>query len=216
MGRQARSDEQKQAKADRILSAATELYTERGFDETDVASIAAASGIAKGTFYLYFPTKEELFLTMYRRAWQDWTTEMKSGLTDPGLRHSIPKVVALLARTLGENRRLVELMAILHTRIEGNITGESALAFTEELRDDIEGLGQLLEEQLEFLQPGEGRMLMTRTRALIIGLSHLAYPAPVIADVLERPDMSLFRIDLPPAVSEMLMVMLMGLKGRRG
>ena len=216
MGRQARSDEQKQAKADRILSAATELYTERGFDETDVASIAAASGIAKGTFYLYFPTKEELFLTMYRRAWQDWTTEMKSGLTDPGLRHSIPKVVALLARTLGENRRLVELMAILHTRIEGNITGESALAFTEELRDDIEGLGQLLEEQLEFLQPGEGRMLMTRTRALIIGLSHLAYPAPVIAHVLERPDMSLFRIDLPPAVSEMLMVMLMGLKGRRG
>lgn len=45
----------------RILFAARTLVSEGGWTETQVASVAAAAGIATGTVYRYFPSKAELF-----------------------------------------------------------------------------------------------------------------------------------------------------------
>ena len=43
-----------------LLTAARRLFEERGFDAVTVADIADAAGVAKGTFYLYFDSKEGL------------------------------------------------------------------------------------------------------------------------------------------------------------
>jgi AcrR family transcriptional regulator len=45
----------------RILSCARTLVSEGGWREAQVASVAAAAGIATGTVYRYFPSKAELF-----------------------------------------------------------------------------------------------------------------------------------------------------------
>lgn len=45
---------------DDLLDAAVEVFRARGLETTTVADIAAAAGVAKGTFYLYFETKEQL------------------------------------------------------------------------------------------------------------------------------------------------------------
>ena len=47
-------------KHDRIVDAAYQLFLEQGFDEVSIQEIATRSGVAKGTFYLYFRDKEEL------------------------------------------------------------------------------------------------------------------------------------------------------------
>lgn len=46
---------------------ALRLWAEQGFDQTSVAAIAEAAGIAKGTFYLYFESKEALLVDVLRR-----------------------------------------------------------------------------------------------------------------------------------------------------
>ena len=54
---------------ERILAAATELIHARGFKETGLSDILAASGVPKGSFYHYFPSKEDLgreLLVRYR------------------------------------------------------------------------------------------------------------------------------------------------------
>ncbi len=54
---------------DRILAAATELIHKRGFKETGLSDILAASGVPKGSFYFYFKSKEDLgreLLVRYR------------------------------------------------------------------------------------------------------------------------------------------------------
>ena len=214
MGRRATSEEQKRAKRERILMAARRLYESRSYDEVDVATIAEESGIAKGTVYLYFRTKEEIFAELCRHAYADWYAALKKGLDDPSLRHSIPKVVDLIGSSLRERRELLDLIAILHTRLEPNISPELALELRLEMKEAIEDIGPLLEDQLGFLLPGEGMMLLLRTEALVIGLSHLADPAPTVAEVIDRDDMALFRVDLSRAIGEMLMVMMMGLKSR--
>src|SRR5262245_29500248 len=45
---------------DQIVTAAVELWLEDGFDAVSVEAIARRAGLAKGTVYLYFRTKEEI------------------------------------------------------------------------------------------------------------------------------------------------------------
>ena len=45
----------------RLLEAAAEQFAERGFDVTNIDQVALAAGVAKGTIYNYFSSKEELF-----------------------------------------------------------------------------------------------------------------------------------------------------------
>jgi AcrR family transcriptional regulator len=47
-----------------ILSAATDLFRHRGFDVVTVQSIAAKAGVAAGTVYLYFPSKEAILVAL--------------------------------------------------------------------------------------------------------------------------------------------------------
>lgn len=44
-----------------IISAATRLFAERGYQVADMEAIAAGAEVGKGTVYRYFPTKEQLF-----------------------------------------------------------------------------------------------------------------------------------------------------------
>ncbi|MGO4567024.1 TetR/AcrR family transcriptional regulator [Rhizobium sp. 2YAF20] len=45
----------------KIINAALTVFIEKGYANTSVADIAGSAGIAKGTPYRYFPTKEQLF-----------------------------------------------------------------------------------------------------------------------------------------------------------
>lgn len=47
-----------------ILEAATQLFRERGFDVTTVQAIAGKAGVAAGTVYLYFPSKEAILVSL--------------------------------------------------------------------------------------------------------------------------------------------------------
>src|SRR4051812_42850809 len=56
------------ARREMILDAAAELFAAKGFHETSVGEIAAASGISKIVLYDHFASKEELFLELTRAA----------------------------------------------------------------------------------------------------------------------------------------------------
>jgi len=54
-------------KAEAILAAALELFVERGFHGTSVPSVAERAGVAAGTIYHYFSSKEALVNALYKR-----------------------------------------------------------------------------------------------------------------------------------------------------
>jgi len=56
----------KDARPDEIISAALELFVERGYAATRLEDVAARAGISKGTLYLYFENKEDLFKAVVR------------------------------------------------------------------------------------------------------------------------------------------------------
>jgi AcrR family transcriptional regulator len=58
----------KEARPGEIIDAALRLFADRGYAATKLEDVATAAGIGKGTIYLYFPTKEDLFRAVVRQA----------------------------------------------------------------------------------------------------------------------------------------------------
>lgn len=63
----ARWRRRKEARPAEILNAALACFAERGFAATRLDDVAARAGITKGTLYLYFRNKEELFKAVVRQ-----------------------------------------------------------------------------------------------------------------------------------------------------
>lgn len=58
----------KAARPQELVAAALALFVERGYAATRLEDVAAAAGVSKGTVYLYFANKEELFKTVVRES----------------------------------------------------------------------------------------------------------------------------------------------------
>jgi len=56
----------KEARPQELLQAALELFVEKGYSAARSEEVAARAGVSKGTLYLYFPSKQELFKAVVR------------------------------------------------------------------------------------------------------------------------------------------------------
>lgn len=63
-----RWERRKDARPQELLAAALDHFVERGFAATRLDDVARAAGVSKGTLYLYFPSKEELFKAVVRES----------------------------------------------------------------------------------------------------------------------------------------------------
>ncbi|BCJ91319.1 TetR family transcriptional regulator [Terrihabitans soli] len=53
--------DEREARTNALLAAALDVFLERGFESARLDEVAQRAGVAKGTLYLYFPSKEALF-----------------------------------------------------------------------------------------------------------------------------------------------------------
>jgi AcrR family transcriptional regulator len=104
----------KQLRKENLYAAAVTLFRQRGFDETRVEEITRAAGVAKGTFFNYFPTKEDVLLYIGERHLSRLGGSMANGAAKQ-LSHERSAVAALklllrtFADSLNEDRDLVRL-----------------------------------------------------------------------------------------------------------
>src|SRR5512140_1758634 len=81
-----------------ILDAAYRVFAERGFEQATMAEIAVAAGVAKGTLYLYYPSKQDIY--------------------DAALRQSVVEVDARTRAALGSGRTVGEkIQAFIETKL---------------------------------------------------------------------------------------------------
>jgi AcrR family transcriptional regulator len=65
---QKRWERRKEARPAEIVAAALQLFSDRGFAATRLEDVATVAGVSKGTVYLYFESKEQLFEAVVREA----------------------------------------------------------------------------------------------------------------------------------------------------
>lgn len=70
--------------AEQLLSAAEELFAERGYRLTSVAQICARAGIATGSFYAHFSSKQEAFAAVIGRIGADLGSALRLAIEEAG------------------------------------------------------------------------------------------------------------------------------------
>jgi TetR/AcrR family fatty acid metabolism transcriptional regulator len=105
--RAAQADPPPAPKRDAILRAAIDTFADRGYFNAQVADVARAAGVAAGTVYLYFKSKDDLLISIFERSMRDGLSrgrEAVADLEDP------PERLRRLARghlaRLGSDRNL--------------------------------------------------------------------------------------------------------------
>ena len=69
-------------KRDAILRAAIDVFAERGFFNAQVADVARAAGVAAGTVYLYFKSKDDLLVSIFDRSMRDGLAAGRAAVVD--------------------------------------------------------------------------------------------------------------------------------------
>ena len=207
----AMTEAQKEARRADILRVALHRFTLTPYQELSMAATAEEAGVAKGTLYLYFKSKEEMFLSIYTDQLDGWLDELDRRLAEAGGEASIARLVGAIGESLGSRTQLLQLTAILHTVLEQNVDYAAAKRFKTWLKERVLKTGALMEKHLPFLKPGQGARLLMQIDALVIGFQHMAEPSGVMRQVLAEPDMALFRVDLEKSLLDSLRTLLMGL-----
>jgi TetR/AcrR family fatty acid metabolism transcriptional regulator len=94
-------------KRDAILRAAIDVFAERGFFNAQVADVARAAGVAAGTVYLYFKSKDDLLVSIFERSMRDGLTNGRAAVANlPDPRERLLRLARAHLARLGHDRNL--------------------------------------------------------------------------------------------------------------
>lgn len=83
--------------ASRILDAALQLFSKKGYEATSTREICELAGITKPTLYYFFESKEGVYRALVRAAFQEYEGIVEAGLTAPGsLRDKLKRFAELM------------------------------------------------------------------------------------------------------------------------
>jgi len=95
-----------------ILAAARQLLDQRGLEAMTMEEIAAAAGVAKGTLYLYFQSKDDLIQALITLVAENILKDLEAALQAPGLpSEKLRRVVSVLLDYLNRERLLFPIYA---------------------------------------------------------------------------------------------------------
>jgi AcrR family transcriptional regulator len=93
-----------------ILDAARKVFARHGFEGATVDEIADAAGLAKGTVYLYFPSKREIYLEALRHGISRLVEETRRNVAAaPATEAKVRAFIETRVRYAEENRNLVKI-----------------------------------------------------------------------------------------------------------
>jgi TetR/AcrR family transcriptional regulator, fatty acid metabolism regulator protein len=101
------------AKREAILRAAIEVFARRGYFSAQVADIARAAGVAAGTVYLYFRSKDDLLVSIFDKTMREAREEGRAaleGIADPVER--LHRIARLHLDRLGRDRDLAVVFQV--------------------------------------------------------------------------------------------------------
>lgn len=205
----ARSPADKDLRRAQLIAAATQLFADSDFDAVTIARVAERAGVAKGTAYLYFSTKETLFLELVRQALAQWLVDLSHRL---GRVRSAQAVPLVIAKSLAEKRDLRRLLVLLHSVIEPHIDEATAHSFKAFLRDLLGDVSGLIVRKIPGLTLATASTLVLQTHALVISLTQLAEPPAVIAKLMAQdPSLQPMQIEFEPFLAQTVTTLVRGM-----
>ena len=175
--KRASTEEKKLQRRETILKKARAWISEHAFSEIRLADMARELGLVKGTLYLYFPTKQDLFSSILIEEMEAWWASLKrTPVTTPG---------ADLVEGLASRELLVRLLSSLHMTIEAGLSPGGLRSFKMWFLDFARRATHDLETRYPSLG-GKGFLFLLGAYSLTVGASQLAFPPENVRDFVSK------------------------------
>jgi len=100
-------------KPQQIIEAAVRVFARKGYYNSRVSDIAREAGIAAGTIYLYFKTKDDILVTLFRDKMADFVDTVRKAIAvEPDAASKVRRLVSLHFRILEDNPDLAEVVQV--------------------------------------------------------------------------------------------------------
>ena len=100
-------------KPQQIIEAAVRVFARKGYYNSRVSDIAREAGIAAGTIYLYFKTKDDILVTLFRDKMAEFVGALRKAIADePDAASKVRRLVALHFCMLEEDPELAEVVQV--------------------------------------------------------------------------------------------------------
>jgi AcrR family transcriptional regulator len=209
--------EDKQERHHAILDAAERLLERSPERIANVAEVADEAGLAKGTVYLYFPSKEELLLALHERNIDGFFVALIERL-DSVVPVDVDDVLGLTHRYMVEPPLFLPLAARCFGTMGQGVPPDVVLAFKGRMADRLQRAGAGLERHFPDLERGGGLALLRHSYALIIGLWQMSGAAPgqpAVCSLAGGPELPPeFTYDSPAALDRALLALWAGTVGQ--
>ncbi|MCM3740518.1 TetR/AcrR family transcriptional regulator [Oceanobacillus luteolus] len=135
------SDEAKEQRRDKILQAALECFSTKGYYASTVDDIVKSCGLSKGAVYNYFKGKEEIFLSLLEQRSETILHDLKERLAE--ISSPLEKLKYWIRTDIPYN---LEKKKFMHVHIESWLYATDAPHVQKELKARFDTLYQLTEE----------------------------------------------------------------------
>lgn len=187
-------DEDKQLRRQAILASAQALlypHTER---LASVEEVARQAGLAKGTMYLYFNTKEEIYLAVHEQQMNEFFDTLEALLQRQRSNSSLKRLTRNVVDAIRQHPGFLPL-AVQCPEFERNADLNIIAGFKARTGQRLQQIGAVMEAIYPRLKKGEGALLLIRSYAQMLGLWQLTAPSAHRRKLLEREELALFRLD---------------------
>jgi TetR/AcrR family transcriptional regulator len=193
MRQRARQEEDKVLRRESILKAAEALFRLGQHSLPSASAIAGKARLAKGTLYLYFQTKEEIYLAVLERGLAQWISTVREALSAEA--PTVENVLRRYVRFCAENPNILFLAGLSPVILERNISEETAYRFKKGLAEETRKMGELMARAYPKLSPDRARSLFIYTYVLTLGLWQHTHPPRIVEKVFKRKEVSILQMD---------------------
>ena len=173
--------EDKALRLEAILDAAERLWLARPGIMPSMAEIAVESGLAKGTLYLYFRSKEALFLALHERHLRAFFGRVaERAMQERPM--TIEDMLAVLRRFITDTPAFLPLASLSHGLLERHVPLELGFEFEQRTHAGLNAAVEALCPHFPRITLG----LMLQSYGMILGLWQLMRPSPLKALMQER------------------------------
>ena len=197
------AEEDKEARRHSLLDAAESLFLQHPDRVASVAEVAEAAGLAKGTVYLYFPSKEEMLLSLHERHVAKFFSALMRRLA--GRRAvGFDEVWRVTRDNLVRAPGYLPLTSRCFGLMDRDIPAETALAYKVRVGKALADAGTGLERHFPALANGGGVTLLQHSYGLIVGLWQLMHPIERFGNAMERAELAMFKRDYEREIEQAL------------
>lgn len=207
----ARRDDEKDQRRRALLDSARSLFASGPYGSVKIADIAAQAGVSKATVFVYYATKESLFLALTSELIAECLGALEDALDSFPRPSSAAQVARLVAQSTMDRPELMRALTVLGGVLERVDDVATLAEFKLGLVLGLGTTGAVIERHLPLLPSGSGMRLLFRTYALVVGFRALTEPTPALQAAISRdPRLAVLQVDLGSELEAALLDMLRG------